>query len=97
MRPWFPRYREYGVNPGLAAYVACYWTLDITTKAQTCHPVLSDGCIDLVFESRAPTLDIVSTMTRTLWADECGPTQLVGARFKAGGAVPFLRIVRIPA
>ncbi len=89
--PMVSRYREYGVHPALAGYVACYWILDVTTRAQTCHPVLPDGCIDLFFESRAATLDIVGTMTRTLWVHECGPTQLVGARFKAGGAVPFLR------
>jgi AraC-like DNA-binding protein len=30
-------------------------------------------------------------MTRTLWAGHLGPTQFVGIRFRAGGAVPFLR------
>ncbi len=84
-------YKEHHVDPRLAPYVTCYWTYDATSELQGSHPVMPDGCIDLLFESRPSTLDIVGTMTRTLWAKVCGPTQFVGVRFKAGGAVPFLR------
>ena len=79
-------YKEHDVDSRLVPYVACYWTRDVTSDLQGSHLVIPDGCIDLLFESRAKTLDVVGTMTRTLWAEECGPTQFVGVRFKAGGA-----------
>lgn len=86
-----PGYKEHDVDPRLAPYVACYWTHNVTSGFQDSYPVMPDGCIDLLFESRANTLAIVGTMTRTLWVKGCGSTQFIGVRFKAGGAVPFLR------
>lgn len=84
-------YREHAVDPRLEPFVACYWTHDVTSARKQSHPVLPDGCIDILFESRSETLIVVGTMTKTLWVEHRGPTQFVGARFKAGGAVPFLR------
>ena len=84
-------YREHAVDPRLQLFVACYWTNDVTSDRKQTHPVLPDGCIDILFESGSEMLSVVGTMTKTLWAEYRGPTQFVGARFRAGGAVPFLR------
>lgn len=84
-------YEEHPVDARLAPYVACVWTYDVAGGVGGAHPVMPDGCIDLLFDSGADALDVVGTMTRTLWAENCGPTQFVGVRFRAGGAVPFVR------
>lgn len=84
-------YQEHSVDPGLAPYVACYWTRDHVEEFSGAHPVLPDGCIDLLFESGPDALTIVGTMTRTLWVRPCAPTQFVGVRFKPGGAAPVIR------
>lgn len=84
-------YQEHRVDPRLASYVACYWTHDVPADFRGAHPVVPDGCIDLLFESAAETLNVIGTMTRTLWAEDRGPSQFAGIRFKPGGAVRFLR------
>lgn len=81
-------YREHAPHPRLSAFVACYWTSEGGTGA---HPVLPDGCIDLLFDARAGRLDVVGTMTRAMWIDRRDAAQFVGVRFRPGGAVPFLR------
>jgi AraC-like DNA-binding protein len=84
-------YQEHAVHPHLRPWVACYWTRDIAGEERHTHPVMPDGCIDLLFESGGERLLVVGTMTRTLWAEHHGPTQFVGVRFRPGGAAPFLR------
>jgi AraC-like DNA-binding protein len=84
-------YKEHDADPRLAPWVACYWTHTVAAELRGSHPVVPDGCIDLLFDSGTESLRVVGTMTRTLWAEDRGPRQFVGVRFNPGGAVPFLR------
>lgn len=84
-------YREYAVSPALAPFVACYWSRDAGGAGYDRYPVVPDGCIDLLYFASAGLLSVVGAMRETLWVDDRGPSQFVGVRFKAGGAVPFLR------
>lgn len=71
--------------------MACYWTSSVGAGAEAAHPVHPDGCIDLLCDLSTGRLEIVGTMTRTLWVEDRGPTSYVAARFRPGGAAPLLR------
>ena len=76
----------------LGEMVVCAWSSRVGADADASHPVMPDGCIDLLFESATGRLEVVGTMTKTLWVTGCGPTEHVGIRFRPGGASPLLRI-----
>lgn len=88
------RYREYDPTPALRPYVACYWT-STAPAASASHRVLPDGCIDILFDlsgDKYSDATVIGTMTRPLLFETSGPVEMVAARFRPGGAVPFLRL-----
>ena len=91
-------YREYAPHPALAPYVACYWTLrGQVAEDEGEHTVVPDACMDILFNlaPRPPgslASQVVGTMTRPLAVRRAGVLDLLGVRFRAGGAVPFLRL-----
>lgn len=97
------RYREYLPAPPLRKVVLCYWTLEGTASSATPHlnRVLPDGCMDLLFElgdpvvgsgerSRAPRPWAVGAMERADVVWLAGRVELLGVRFRPGGAAAFL-------
>ena len=44
-------YARHRVHPRLAPFVECVWTQQVSRRAGPAHPVLPDGCIDLLFNS----------------------------------------------
>lgn len=92
-------YREHAPSPALVPYVACYWTLSghVAPGEERERAVVPDACMDILF-NLAPSApgslasQVVGTMTRPLPVREAGTLDLLGVRFRAGGATPFLRL-----
>ena len=92
-------YREHAPHPALAPYVACYWTLhgNVAAGDERDRAVVPDACMDILFNlaPEAPgslASRVIGTMTRPLPVRRAGTLDLLGVRFRAGGAVPFLRL-----
>jgi AraC-like DNA-binding protein len=92
-------YREYRPAADLAPYVECFWTRLDAGGEPLRQRVLPDGCVDILFDVGAwrrgersePYGFVVGTMTAAQVVEARGPTHLVAARFRPGGAHPFLR------
>ncbi len=84
-------YRERAPTASIVAFVECHWTSEVAQGADASHPVHPDGCIDLLYDAASGKLEVVGTMTRTLWVEGRGPAAHAGVRFRPGGALPFLR------
>lgn len=90
-------YREHPPHAALVPYVACYWSLRGRLAEADAHEraVVPDACMDILF-NLAPEVpgsaasQVVGTMTRPLPVRRAGALDLLGVRFRAGGAVPFL-------
>ncbi len=92
-------YREHPPHPALAPYVACYWTLrgQVAAGEERDRAVVPDACMDILFDLSATVPGssasrVIGTMTRPLAVRDAGALDLLGVRFRAGGAVPFLRL-----
>lgn len=96
-------YVEHVPHPSLAPHVECYWTIRATVPrgARWRTQVLPDGCMDIIVPLGDPadtahggrsTPYVVGTMTRPLHVTHTGHVDLVGVRFRAGGAMPYLRV-----
>ena len=99
------RYREYPVNPALAPFVKCIWSLESTLSTYDApwERILPDGCLELVFHFRDPFLSrfangeevlqpfsfVVGQMRRFLEIKPAGQTGFVAVRFYAHGAYRF--------
>lgn len=82
-----PLYREHDPPPALAARVECLWTLRSDGAPPALTRVLPDGCIDLIFDlGEAPRGYAVGAMTRAVPVHVEGRVDLVGVRFRPGGA-----------
>ncbi len=84
-----PLYREHDPPPALAARVECLWTLRSAgaLPAPALNRVLPDGCIDLIFDfGEQPRGYAVGAMTRAVPVRIGGRVDLVGVRFRPGGA-----------
>jgi AraC-like DNA-binding protein len=92
-----PLYREHDPPPALAARVECLWTLrsDGALPAPALNRVLPDGCIDLIFDfgdgpggapGSGPRGYAAGAMTRALAVRMAGRVEIVGVRFRPGGA-----------
>lgn len=88
------RYRELAPAAPLRHAIACYWQIDGQLGAETQrHRVLPDACADILFDLAAwrATSDaiagrIVGTMTRARRVAFSGRVDLIGIRFRPGGA-----------
>ena len=94
-------YQEHTPHPALSRHVECYWTaICRLTQEQTQHStVLPDGCMDILFSlSGNPSRPggaghepyVVGAMTRALDVESRGVVDLMGVRFRPGGAMPYL-------
>ena len=96
-----PIYAEHAPHPKLARYVECYWSITghLPAEAKQASRVLPDGCIDFLFNlgdsstrqsglSASPT--VIGSMTRAVEVEYAGQIELVGVRFRPGGATPYL-------
>lgn len=52
--------------------------------------VVPDGCIDILFDLRRGAASVIGPMTRAICYRVTGPLDLVGIRFRPGGAAPLL-------
>lgn len=99
-----PRYRELQPCSVLSDYIQCYWLM--TTSGRLLSTVrdriLPDGCMDIIFDF-GDRLDlgtvigtasggfVVGPMKQPMMADLVGHIEIIGVRFKPGGAYPFFR------
>ncbi|HEX8358932.1 MAG TPA: helix-turn-helix domain-containing protein [Longimicrobium sp.] len=83
-----PVYREHAPPPALAGRVECLWTMcsEGTLAAPVLNRVLPDGCMDLVFDFGEPRGYAVGAMTRALPVSMAGHVEVLGVRFRPGGA-----------
>lgn len=103
--PDHPRYIEQQPCGILAPYVQCYWAVtapDLVAAGIT-NRVLPDGCLDILFNLGDPfgrdgVVDVGPSM-RVLGVLQCptlvfhaGHVEVLGVRFRSGGAHPFFRL-----
>ena len=100
------RYRELAPLPALLPYVECLWLLEGATGNDcTTHPVLPDGCAELIIHLGDPfeaTLDdgpprlqsrahFVGQLERRLLLRPSRRVAVLGVRFRPAGAAALLR------
>jgi len=83
-------YREHPVHPALRHVLSCYWTRSGAASAP--RRILPDGAIDLLFEVSASRAVFVGAMTRPRLLAPGPVRTFVAARFRPGGAWPFLGV-----
>lgn len=68
------------------------WSLSTgrPTSPSWTNLVLPDGCIDILFDLRRGTASLIGPMTRPIRHDPRETVDLVGIRFRPGGAAPLL-------
>jgi AraC-like DNA-binding protein len=82
-------YRELPPPAALAPYVSCLWAQTIGAGDEPYeHPVLPDGCIDIV--SVNEDLALVGPATRAVTERFPAGSVIVGVRFRTGAAPPLL-------
>jgi AraC-like DNA-binding protein len=92
-------YREHLPPPDLAGRVECVWTLRSHGRlpAAVLNRVLPDGCTDVIFDPGGPSVAgpragsyVVGAMLRPaeVWME--GEVDLLGVRFRPGGAAALL-------
>jgi len=83
-------YREHEPCAALAPYVDRLWVNRGTAGPRV---ILPDGCIDILVDLTRPEAPfVVGTMTNAALFEAGEHIDIVGVRFKPGGAPPFLRL-----
>lgn len=98
-----PVYREHAPSAALAEVVRCYWTSRSATPLLAPHAasVLPDGCMDVIFNLGDPSLSdgrpattlrsyVVGAMRTPLRVRMAGTIDVLGIRFRPGGAAAFV-------
>jgi AraC-like DNA-binding protein len=97
-----PDYTEQAPPPRLASLVECVWTSRASLPAGAAFEtrVLPDGCMDVLFDLRdargtggsvdGPRSYVVGAMRTPLHVRMAGSVDLLGIRFRPGGATPFV-------
>jgi AraC-like DNA-binding protein len=98
-----PVYREHAPSPALADVVQCYWTSRAASPlvAEHVSRVLPDGCMDVIFNLGDPPLAgaspqhalrsyVVGAMRTPLEVRMSGAVDMLGVRFRPGGAAAFV-------
>ncbi|MDB4949750.1 MAG: Helix-turn-helix, AraC protein [Gemmatimonadetes bacterium] len=97
-----PTYAEHAPPPRLAPLVECVWTSAGSVPAGGVFEsrVLPDGCMDVIFDlrdsrggsdpDRGPRSYVVGAMRTPLHVRMAGSVDLLGVRFRPGGATPFV-------
>ena len=95
-----PVYREHAPSAALADVVQCYWTSRSAGPLAAAHTsrVLPDGCMDVIFDlgerersGDAPRSYVVGAMRTPLEVRMTGAVDILGVRFRPGGAAAFVR------
>jgi AraC-like DNA-binding protein len=77
----------------LAPYVECYWSLTAEHAPPWKSRILPDGSNDIILDlSAEPRPFVVGVMRRADVVPLAGQVDLLGVRFRPGGALPFLRV-----
>lgn len=77
----------------MARYVECYWALTAHQAPPWKSRILPDGSNDVILDLAAePRLFVVGAMRRAGVVPLAGHVDLLGVRFRPGGALPFLRV-----
>lgn len=87
------RYAEIAPSAALRPWVACFWSLRGMVQGARVDRVLPDGCADIIIDlagGHEPYM--VGAMRRALVVPFAGPVDMIGIRFRPGGALPFLDI-----
>ncbi len=104
-------YREFAPPRSLAPFVRCFWTLTAPAGAPCVEPIVPDGCMELlvhfgdrfasvsdrgatVLQERAVFVGQIRSPFRVVPTGDVG---VVAARFRIGGATPWLRGMRVEA
>jgi AraC-like DNA-binding protein len=88
-------YREHAPSEALRRFISCYWTLR-APLGSALNRVLPDGCVDLLFDLGARSLEgssgasFIGPMTRALTLELPRGVDLLGVRFRPGGGSAFL-------
>jgi AraC-like DNA-binding protein len=92
-------YREHAPHPALTTYVACYWSLRgrVAAGEEQDRAVVPDACLDILFNLAPSTPGsvasrVIGAMTRPLPVRDAGALDLLGVRFRPGGAAAFVRL-----
>jgi AraC-like DNA-binding protein len=84
----------------LRQLIACYWQISghLTSTPALQHRVLPDACIDLLLDLKMWRLtasgaaaSLVGAMTQAMQFELCNRVDLLGVRFRPGGAAAMLR------
>ncbi|MBN1848097.1 MAG: helix-turn-helix transcriptional regulator [Deltaproteobacteria bacterium] len=89
----------------LTPYIQCFWVMQSETSLQSTAPnrILPDGCVDIIINMGDPFLEmdadtsdindekvyIVGAMQTPILIGMMGHVDVIGIRFKPGGAFPF--------
>ena len=93
MVPLRPRFARRPPGEALAPYVECYWALTAEQAPLWKSRILPDGSNDIILDlSAEPRSFVVGVMRRADVIPLAGHVDLLGVRFRPGGALPFLRL-----
>src|ERR1043166_7193116 len=86
-------YRELAPPARLAPFIRCFWTLTGAHDGGA-ERLLPDGSFELVvsreaFVSDQPRAMLMGEIRRPVVLHPSGPADVIGVRFRAGGAAPF--------
>jgi AraC-like DNA-binding protein len=93
-------YRELAPPPALAPFVRCFWTLSGEGGGAS-ERILPDGSFELIFHRAQPFGQdgrpqprsmLMGEIRRPVIVSPRGAIDVVGVRFRAGGAAPFFRM-----
>jgi len=86
-----PRFARRPPSPDLAPWIVCYWSLGATDAPRFKSRVLPDGSNDLIVDLSGRTRPfVVGAMPQAEVVTLQGHVDLLGVRFRPGGAMPFL-------
>jgi len=88
-----PRFARRPPGAALAPYVECYWALTAHEAPPWKARILPDGSNDVILDlSTEPQAFVVGVMHRADVVPLAGHVDLLGVRFRPGGALPFLNV-----
>jgi AraC-like DNA-binding protein len=88
-----PRFARRPPGAALAPYVECYWALTAQEAPPWKSRIIPDGSNDVILDlSAEPRSFVVGVMRRADVVPLAGHVDLLGVRFRPGGALPFLGV-----
>lgn len=88
-----PRFTRHPPAPALARWVECIWSVSGTGTPGQASRVLPDGSNDIIVDFRTtPRAFVVGAMRHAEIVPLPGRVDLLGIRFRPGGALPFLQV-----